>query len=219
MKTITENRIKNIPGFVRAPELDFSDDGNRFIGFMYKGLPLTQHRNSEYGTFLSFRVDYIAHKKGFTYDDYSNTDWYHLCDKYNGVEELPEIEEIIKDLEVVLAGIKELEEKVKNEVPDYSKVIERAKFEKKLAEETLDNFLSKFEWYNCKSDWDLKNAKEYVNGLKRYIPMLEKLIENPEADENIRHISQNVEKGWYIHVKENEYQIKWLNEILARQSA
>lgn len=219
MKTITENKIKNIPGFTRNPELDFSDDGSRFIGFMYKGLPLTQHRSSEYGTFLSFRVDYVSHKKGFTYDDYSNTDWYHLCDKYNGVMELPEIEEIVKDLEVVLAGIQKLEEKVKNEVPDYTKVVERAKFEKKLAEETINNFLSKFEWYNCKSDWDLKNAKEYINGLKKYITYLDKLIENPAADENIRHISQSVEKGWHIHVKENEYQIKWLNEILARQSA
>lgn len=59
--------------------------------------------------------------------------------------ELPEIEEIVKDLEVVLAGIQKLEEKVKNEVPDYTKVVERAKFEKKLAEETINNFLSKFE--------------------------------------------------------------------------
>ena len=219
MKTITENRIKNIPGFVRTPELDFSDDGNRFVGFVYKGLPLTQHRSSECGTFLSFRVDYVSHKKGFTYDDYSNTDWYHLCHKYNGVMELPEIEEIVKDLEVVLAGIQKLEEKVKNEVPDYTKVVERSKFEKKLAEETINNFLSKFEWYNCKSDRDLKNAKEYINKLKKYITHLDKLIENPAADENIRHISQSVEKGWHIYVKENEYQIKWLNEILARQSA
>lgn len=219
MKTITENRIKGIEGFRRAPEYDFSDDGSHFIGFEYKGLPLTQYRSSQYGTYLSFRVDYISHEKGFTHDDYSNTDWYHLCDKYNGVTELPELEEIIKDLEVVVTGIKELEEKVNNEVLDYSKVIERAKLEKKLGEECIANFKSKFEWWNCKSDWDLRNARDYINSLQRDVERVEKLIENPEEDDNIRHILQNVEKGWHIHIKENEYQIKWLNEILARQSA
>ena len=85
MKTITENRIKGIKGFRRAPEYDFTDDGSHFIGFEYKGLPLTQHRSSQYGTYLCFRVDYISHDKGFTYKDCSNTSWYHLCDKYNGV--------------------------------------------------------------------------------------------------------------------------------------
>ena len=195
MKTITENRIKGIEGFRRAPEHDFTDDGSRFIGFEYKGLPLTQHRSSQYGTYLSFRVDYISHKKGFTYDDYSNTSWYPLCDKYNGVTELPELEEIIKDLEVVVAGIKELEEKVNNEVIDYSKVVERAKFEKKIAEECIANFKEKFEWWNCKSDWDLRKARDYMNSLQNQVTRLEKLIANPEADTNIRQISQHVEKG------------------------
>ena len=219
MKTITENRIKGIEGFRRAPELDFTDDGSRFIGFEYKGLPLTQHRSSQYGTYLCFRVDYISHKKGFTYDDYSNTSWYPLCDKYNGVTELPELEEIIKDLEVVITGIKELEEKVNNETIDYSKVVERAKVEKKLGEECIANFKAKFEWWNCKSDYDLRNARDYINSLQRDIERLQKLIANPTANENIRHISQKVEKGWHIEIKENEYQIKWLNEILAKQVA
>ncbi|WP_405291913.1 hypothetical protein [Methanobrevibacter sp.] len=219
MKTLTEARVAKIPGFTRNPEHDFSDDGNRFIGFEYKGLPLTQHRDSNYGTFLSFRVDYIAHKKGFTYDDYFSTPWYHLCDKYNGVSELPEIEEIVKDLETVIAGIAELEKKVKNETIDLTKVVERAKFEKKLGEETIENFKSKFEWWKCKSDYDLRNARDYLNRLQHEIDNLEKLIENPAADNNIRHISQKVAKGWYIEIKENEFYIKWLNEILDKQAA
>lgn len=219
MKTITENRIKGIEGFRRAPELDFTDDGSRFIGFEYKGLPLTQHRSSQYGTYLCFRVDYISHKKGFTYDDYSNTSWYPLCDKYNGVTELPELEEIIKDLEVVIAGIKELEEKVNNETIDYSKVVERAKFEKKIVEECIANFKVKFEWWNCKSDWDLRKARDYMNSLQNQVNRLEKLIANPEADTNIRYISQKVEKGCYIETEEDDFYIKWLNEILAKQVA
>ena len=219
MKTITENRIKGIEGFRRAPELDFTDDGSHFIGFEYKGLPLTQHRSSQYGTYLCFRVDYISHDKGFTYEDYSNTSWYHLCDKYNGVTELPELEEIIKDLEVVVTGIKELEEKVKNEVLDYSKVVERAQFEKKFAEELLDNFKKNFEWWNCKSDWDLRHAKDYFNSLQNKVKGLEKLIANPEANTNIRYIMQCLEKYSYISIKEDDFYIKELNEILAKQAA
>ena len=30
MKQVTENKIKNIEGFVHLPQYDFSDDGNRF---------------------------------------------------------------------------------------------------------------------------------------------------------------------------------------------
>ena len=216
MKTITENRIKGIEGFYRAPKYDFTDDGSHFIGFEYKGLPLTQHRSSQYGTYLCFRVDYISHNKGFTYEDYSNTSWYHLCDKYNGVTELPELEEIIKDLEVVVAGIKELEEKVKNEVLDYSKVVERAQFEKKFVEEQLVNFKKNFEWWNCKSDWDLRNAKDYFNSLQNTVKRLEKLIANPEADTNIRHTIQCLEKYSYVEVKEDDFYIRELNEILAK---
>lgn len=219
MKTITENRIKGIEGFRRAPEHDFTDDGSRFIGFEYKGLPLTQHRSSQYGTYLSFRVDYISHKKGFTYEDYSNTSWYHLCGKYNGVTELPELEEIIKDLEVVVAGIKELEEKVNNETIDCSKVVERAKFEKKLVEDKIANFKTKFEWWNCKSDYDLKKARDYVNSLQYKIARLEKLIANPEQDTNIRHITQFVEKYSYIEVKEDNFYITQLDELLDKQVA
>ena len=222
MKTITEARIKNIEGFRRAPEHDFSDDGNRFTGWEYKGLPISQHRSAQCGTFVSFRVDYIAHRKGFTYDDYSKTPWYKLCNKYNGVSELPEIEEIVKDLEIVVAGIKELEEKVKNEKLDYSKVVERAKLEKKAIEDYINKFKSEFNFWECKSDWSLKKAKEYVQTLSRKIEKLSVLIENPESDSNIRNIYQRVEKYLYLEVNiesdnEKEFYFTQLDEILSEQ--
>lgn len=219
MKTITEAKIKDIQGFRRAPEHDFSDDGNNFTGWEYKGLPISQHRSSKYGTFISFRVDDIAHKKGFTYDDYSKTSWYKLCNKYNGVSELPEIEEIIKDLEIVVAGIKEFEEKVKNEKLDYSKVVERAKLEKKAVEDYVNKFKSEFNFWNCNSDYSLKKAKNYIQTLLRKIEVLSKLIENPESNTNIRNIYQKIEKGLYIEVNiegdnEKEFYFRELDEVL-----
>lgn len=59
IKTVTANRIKNIEGFEYLPQYNFSDDGNRFTMWMYKGIPFSQHRDSEYGTFISLRYDYL----------------------------------------------------------------------------------------------------------------------------------------------------------------
>lgn len=219
MKTLTENRIKGIPGFTRNPEHDFSDDGSYFIGFEYKGLPLTQCRDAKYGTYLCFRVDYIAHEKGFTYDDYSSTEWYHLCDKYNGVPELPEVEEIVKDLETVIAGIKVLEEKVKNEEIDYDKIVERAEYEIRIGEAALNKFKAEFNFWECESDWDLKHARDYVKSLQSKINRLVKLVESPKTYGNIRHIAQNIAKGWHIEIGDDNFYIEWMNEMLAKQAA
>ena len=88
-----------------------------------------------------------------------------------------------------------------------------------MPEDLEHQFKEKFEWWNCKSDWDLRKARDYMNSLQDQVTRLEKLIANPEADTNIRYISQSVEKGWYIETKEDDFYIKWLNEILAKQVA
>lgn len=59
IKSVTENRIKNIEGFKYLPQYNFSDDGSRSTMWMYKGIPFSQHRSSEYGTFISLRYDYL----------------------------------------------------------------------------------------------------------------------------------------------------------------
>lgn len=150
MKTLTDNRVSKIPGFSRAPELDFSDDGTRFQGFVYKHLPMSQARSCGL-TFLSVRVDYLSEDTELkfvgTYEDYSKEPWYKLCDKYNGVKELPEMEEIVKDLETILTGVKELNkrlEKIIELVERYKvKVHEKSTLESKIREfkRSLENFM------------------------------------------------------------------------------
>lgn len=69
MKTLTDNRIAKVPGFKRAPELDFSDDGTRFQCFVYKHLPISQARSCGL-TFLSVRVDYLSESTESQYVQY-----------------------------------------------------------------------------------------------------------------------------------------------------
>ena len=164
MKALTENRVAKIEGFFRNPEYDFSDDGNHFTGWEYKGLPLTQHRDSQYGTYLSFRVDYLYENTRlpvyFTLQERHDSEWYKLCNRYNGVNELPEIEEIVKDLETVIAGIKALNEKVQNEGIDVNPIVEKLYKEADFADEIILNFKDKFDVFNsCYTDYDIRNGK------------------------------------------------------------
>lgn len=220
MKALTENRVEKITGFRRAPEYDFSDDGSHFTGWEYKGLPLTQHRSSKYGTYLSFRVDYISHKKGFTYEDYSNTPWYKLCYKYNGVPELPEIEEIVKDLEVVVAGVEELSKRVESEEVNSAPIIQRAGIEIQILESFTKKFESEFKFWACKNEYELKRAYDYYRGVQRHLENVKSWYKDPDSKENLRDMAQRVAKYGYIEIKgEDDFYMRELTEMLEAQKA
>ena len=84
IKNLTVANIRNIEDMERKEVLDFSDDGNRFRGFSYKGMPITTIRKND-ETYLSIRVDYLDNK--FTYKEWMKTEEYHLCNEFNGVSE------------------------------------------------------------------------------------------------------------------------------------
>lgn len=67
------------PDIMRDTSLDFSDDGTRFEGYMYKGcIPI--HRAAGTGSeecYISIRFDYTS--------EISNSEW-KLCDYFNGVD-------------------------------------------------------------------------------------------------------------------------------------
>lgn len=220
MKTLTENRIAKIPDFIRKPEYDFSDDGNHFTGYEYKGLPLTQCRSCG-DTYLSFRVDYIARKKGFTYNDYSKTTWYKLCDKYNGVPELPEMEEIIEDLETVVAGIADLANKVSHETIDTMPIIQRAGAEIAVIEKFTEMFETEFKFWKCKSEFELRRAYDYYRGVQKYLENLKKWYYEPEKQKNLREMSQRLVNYGYLEIQDDKdsFYIKELTKMVEDQKA
>ena len=221
MKTLTEKRVSQVPEFYRAPWLDFGDDGNHFIGFEYKGLPLTQCRNS-YGTFLSFRVDYLSENKKLkfcgTYHDYSKQPWYPLCDKYNGVPELPEMEELVKDLETVVAGVKALNAKLESETIDTEPILKRLEIEYKLAQDAYDNFKSTIDLFDPRyTEYDVSNIRSYMRSLKQAAFNAEttsKRIKNNEYSiQELRHLYEQATHS-YIYTEDENVWAKWIQKIV-----
>ena len=65
-------------GFERAPQYNFSDDGNYFTGYIYKGVPATYLRYED-EIYLTMRLDYMSHPAGVDMEKAPN-DW-----RYNGI--------------------------------------------------------------------------------------------------------------------------------------
>ena len=149
IKSVTENRIKNIEDFVYLPQYNFSDDGNRFTMWMYKGIPFSQHRSSN-GTFICLRYDYLPTMKEAGLTDitmdapwkmWSETETYKLGDKFNGGIEGFELEDLMNTIEKYREGIiavnkqfaeveinlEPLEKAIANEIAEAKKILEDSK--------------------------------------------------------------------------------------------
>lgn len=68
-------------GIERAPQFDFSDDGNRFKFYMCNDVPIS-YLKSDGEVYLAIRPDYFS-----TYIPIEDLPSYKDCDKYNGVPE------------------------------------------------------------------------------------------------------------------------------------
>ena len=226
MKTLTDNRVTKVPHFRRATELDFSDDGTRFQGFVYKRLPITQARSCGL-TFLSVRIDYLSEDTELrfigTYEDYSKAPWYKLCDKYNGVAELPEMEDLVKDFETILAGVKELNKKLENEEVDTKPILHRLNEELKLSQSAYDNFKSKFDLFDPRySDYEVRNIRDYMKSLKQMAKnaadYYKKVEDNLLTKQELRRLAVQANHS-YIFTDDDCFYIKQLNEYLEKVAA
>lgn len=223
MKTLTDNRVAKVPGFKRATELDFSDDGTRFQGFVYKHLPISQARSCGL-TFLSVRVDYLSEDTELkfvgTYEDYSKEPWYKLCDKYNGVKELPEMDEIVKDLETIFTGVKELNKKLESEEIDTKPILHRLEEECKLSQNAYDNFKSRFDLFDPRySDYEVRNIRDYMKSLKQKAENAASYYKKVEdglfTKRELRKLAVQT-KNNYIFINDDCFYTKQLNEYLEK---
>lgn len=167
IKSVTENRIKNIEGFKYLPQYNFSDDGSRFTMWMYKGIPFSQHRDSRYGTFIYLRYDYLPtmKKAGLTdltmdapWEMWSKTEAYKLGNKFNGVDSF-ELEDLMNTIEKYREGIiavnkqfaeasidvEPLKKAIANEIAEVKKILEDSK--------------ANFDWLNA-SDYAIKEFRD-----------------------------------------------------------
>lgn len=167
IKSVTENRIKNIEGFEYLSQYNFSDDGNRFTMWMYKGIPFSQHRDSKYGTFINLRYDYLPtlKKAGLTdltmdapWEMWNKTEAYKLGDKFNGGIEGFELEDLMKTIEKYREGIvavnKQFAETSVNVEPLKAAITKEVEEVKKILEESKANF----DWMNA-SDYAIESFR------------------------------------------------------------
>lgn len=176
IKSVTENRIKNIEGFVYLPHYNFSDDGNRFTMWMYKGIPFSQHRDSRYGTFICFRYDFLPtlKKAGLTdltmdapWEMWSKTEAYSLGDKFNGVDGF-ELEDLMNTIEKYREGIVAVNKQfaeVSIDVEPLKKAIANEIVEvKKILEDSKANF----DWMNA-SDYAIEEFRSGYRATEKKI--------------------------------------------------
>lgn len=192
MTTIT-NLNKNICkagiGFNLREDLNFTDDGNRFRGFDYKGLPITTCR-SDGETYLAIRVDYLE-GKAFTVKEWMATEEYHLANEFNGVDEI-DLEKLIDNCERIIAKVAEMNEKAEAEEIDMTDVKNKVAL-RIFREENALEMLKNVRWWEMK-DYDLHHLKMCADGLTRDIEYLRSF----DFDKMSR-----VLKKWWVEYTDN----------------
>lgn len=175
VKNLSKVIVRNYEGFNLREDLNFSDDGNYFRGFDYKGLPITTLRSNIDGTtYLSIRVDYLHNE--FTWEDWSSTEEYKLEDEFNGVSEF-DLDKLIENCEKIIAKVNELNEKARNEVINMDEVETRILEEAEMIEVVVEYTKENLKWWNLR-DYYLTKAKEYIKRLmEKHDRMLEEDLE------------------------------------------
>lgn len=215
IKNLSKNVVKMNPNFHVREDLNFSDDGNRFKGFDYKGLPITTLR-SENITYCSVRVDYLHND--FTYNEWSKTAEYRLEDEFNGVSEI-DLGKLVENCERIIAKVEELNEKANNEVLDMSDVLEQLRAEYRDGQNFAEDVKTGLKWWNL-SDYELKYAKMYFTGLNNSLNRICRLLEEIENGTMVRKqkksLIESLEKYGYVVIRENDFYIRELKEYMAK---
>lgn len=150
-------------GIEVAPQYDFIDDGNHFRGFIYKGIPMTQlYSRLDKTVYLCIRVDYLR-DNNFTYKEWTDTEEYRLCDKFNGYSGEFSIEELVENLEKIIKKINEMNRTVSVSEEDFDNAI--ATMINKANE--IDNFVK---FASTKIDWsvdDIHTLVTHINYLAK----------------------------------------------------
>ena len=154
-------------GIERAPDLDFSDDGNRFRGYRCNGVPIS-YLYSDGRYYLSIRVDYL---EGLTYDEYSKLPSYKDCDKYNMCDsvDLADVADICKRIKSEYdAALKDIKDVSDDDYKVYTdKYLEKAKKEFEEAKNSIRS-LEPEDLLNA-SEWNIKEIKRDLENIKNEI--------------------------------------------------
>lgn len=161
-------------GINRAEQYDFTDDGNAFRGFIYKGMPITQHY-SHGEVYLTIRTDYLTNN--YTWREWRDTPEYMLEDEFNHGGSHINLDKLVSNLESIIAK-RELLNELAKFTEDQEKAV-RAEIQRELTsiENTLAASKSNIEWYRC-SKYQLADIIYNIDYLEKAIERGNHLLEH-----------------------------------------
>lgn len=206
---LTKANIRNT-GIELSPEHDFTDDGNRFRGFIYKGMPMTQCR-ADGECYLTIRVDYLSNE--FTWNEWRVTEEYKLEDEFNGVSEF-DLDKLIENLERIIAKRDEMNAAVKNEEVDMTEVIAKADAELKELASFIETVKTSLKWWNL-GGYELKSASDYM---ARLIKILNNGydFENLDRKEKKQMVERLRDYGYVIIKMHDNFSVDQLKKYMAK---
>lgn len=202
VKNLSVANIRKYEGFERREDLDFSDDGNYFRGFAYKGMPITTLRSGD-TTYLSIRVDYLENE--FTHKEWMQTEEYSLTDKFNGVSEF-DMDELVETVEKIIAKVSEMNEAAKNEIVNVAEIKTALTVEIEYAEQVVENFKKNFKWYEA-SEYKLKSLVKYLKSEEQEIANAKNLLSQMDVLERRvqKRYAESLKSYGYVKIRK-----KWL---------
>lgn len=211
IKNLSKANIKNYEGFERREDLDFSDDGNYFRGFSYKGMPITTLRSGD-TTYLSIRVDYLNYEDGikFTYKDWMKTEERHLEDEFNGVYEF-DMDKLIENLEKIIAKVNEMNEAAEAEVIDTTAIVDALFDEIMMAEKIINDFKANCKWYEI-DGYKLKNLVSYMKSAEAEVARANAIKVNELTKKQQKEMIQRLNEYGFVVIRKDGFYLTELVE-------
>ena len=200
-------------GFKRAPELDFSDDGTRFYGYIHRsGMPMT-YASSRGDAYISLRPDYL---KDLNYEEYSKLPSYDDSDMYNGVSKAEVDMNRLDQLATQL--MKEYNEAVENLEPvsddSFEKIVDEAKNRAAEKYKNASNLVkNNFDKLLELSDYNSKRVIEYLKALKRRVYEIGNHSRNVSDGMKRKILSKGVD--YLCQPEEKDFYSKEIYEIMS----
>lgn len=210
INNLSMNIVKQNVGFERREDLDFSDDGNRFRGYEYRGLPITTLR-SDNVTYLQIREDYMDN--AFTHNEWRKTDEYNLCYKYNGVSDF-DLYELIRDCQKILAKIDEMNAAAENETVDLMPLKAQVMKEITLIEDICAEAKKTIAWWDLSSNdfYHVKNAMDRLQGWRR---LLIDIFNGKVTAKQLKQHREHMDMFGCVLIRENnDFSIKELRKYI-----
>jgi len=211
VKNISIVNIRKFENFVRREDLDFADDGNYFKGFSYKGMPITTLRADNI-TYLSICVDYL--KNEFTYNEWMQTQEHELCEKFNGVSDF-DIDELVENIETILAKVSEMNEVAMNEEIDMAKAKVTLAAEIEHAEQVVENFKSSFKWYES-DEYKIKRLIDYLKSEEQKIKIAKEIDLDTISKKQKREIAERLTNRGYVMINADDFYIREMSNAITR---